>query len=91
VYTTGEAFFNSIKAGLLHQRTFSDATHAVAYIIKYIKLYNRACLDTALSYQSPQYYGKLSAYAFYGVSYDFGVEVDRTFQVPLGYNFLIKS
>ena len=56
-----ESFFHSLKAELVHQRTFENDIEATAHIIEYIEFYNRERLHSALGYQSPGEYEKLCA------------------------------
>lgn len=56
-----ESFFHSMKAELVHQRTFRNEIEAVAHIIEYIEFYNRERLHSSLSYQTPSDYEKLVA------------------------------
>jgi putative transposase len=56
-----ESFFHSMKAELIHQRTFENEIEAVAHIVEYIEFYNRERLHSSLGYQSPERYEKLCA------------------------------
>ena len=56
-----ESFFHSIKAELVHQKSFQDAIEATAHIIEYIGFYNRERLHSGIGYQSPEKYEKLCA------------------------------
>ena len=56
-----ESFFHSMKAELVHQRSFSNDIEAVAHIVEYIEFYNRERLHSALDFQSPARYEKLCA------------------------------
>ena len=56
-----ESFFHTVKAELVHQRSFADPIEATAHIIKYIEFYNRERLHSSLGYQSPKEYEKLCA------------------------------
>ncbi|BAZ94897.1 transposase [Thiohalobacter thiocyanaticus] len=56
-----ESFFHSMKAELIHQRTFENEIEAVAYVVEYIEFYNRERLHSSLGYQSPEKYEKLGA------------------------------
>jgi putative transposase len=58
---TMESFFHSMKAELIHQRSFENEIDAVAHIVEYIEFYNRDRLHSSLDYQSPERYEKLSA------------------------------
>ena len=56
-----ESFFHSMKAELIHQRTFENEIEAVAHVVEYIEFYNRERLHSSLGYQSPEKYEKLCA------------------------------
>ena len=56
-----ESFFHTLKAELVQRRTFSNFIEAVAEIVEYVEFYNRERLHTALGFQSPEKYEKLSA------------------------------
>lgn len=56
-----ESFFHSMKAELVHQRSFENPIEATAHIIEYIEFYNRERLHSGLGYQSPLEYEKLCA------------------------------
>ena len=58
---TVESFFHSLKAELIHHKTFTSAVEAAAHIIEYIEFYNRERLHSALGYQSPEKYERLCA------------------------------
>jgi putative transposase len=58
---TMESFFHSMKAELIHQRSFENEIDAVAHIVEYIEFYNRDRLHSSLDHQSPERYEKLSA------------------------------
>lgn len=56
-----ESFFHTMKAELVHQRSFKNDIDAVAHIVEYIEFYNRERLHSALDFQSPTRYEKLCA------------------------------
>jgi len=56
-----ESFFHSMKAELVHHRSFENTIEATAHIIEYIEFYNRERLHSSLGYQSPENYEKLCA------------------------------
>lgn len=56
-----ESFFHTLKAELIHGRTFHSKIEAVAHIIDYIEFYNRDRLHSSLDYQSPHSYEKIAA------------------------------
>lgn len=56
-----ESFFHTMKAELVHQKSFSDAIEAVANIAEYIAFYNKERIHSSLEYQSPENYEKLYA------------------------------
>jgi len=56
-----ESFFHSMKAELIHQRSFKNDIEAVAHIVEYIEFYNRERLHSSIGYLSPMNYEKLCA------------------------------
>jgi len=56
-----DSFFHTLKAELVHKRTFKNVYEAVAEITEYISFYNRDRLHSSLGYQSPINYEKLCA------------------------------
>lgn len=56
-----ESYFHTLKAELVHQRSFADPVEAAAHIIEYTEFYNRERRHSGLGYQSPEEYGKLCA------------------------------
>lgn len=56
-----ESFFHTLKAELVHTRSFNNPIEAVARIVAYIGFYNRDRLHSSLDYQSPEKYEKLCA------------------------------
>lgn len=50
---TVELFFHTLKAELVHQRSFENDIEAVARIVEYIEFYNRDRLHSGIGYQSP--------------------------------------
>ena len=58
---TMESFFHSMKAEIIHQKTFKNDIDAVAHIVEYIEFYNRERLHSSLDYHSPENYEKLCA------------------------------
>jgi transposase InsO family protein len=56
-----ESFFHTMKAELVHQCEFDNDIAAVAHIVQFVEFYNRERLHSALRYQSPEKYEKLSA------------------------------
>ena len=56
-----ESFFHSMKAEIIHKRTFENVYEAVALIMEYINFYNQERLHSSLEYKSPSEYEKLCA------------------------------
>ena len=56
-----ESFFHTLKAELIHHRTFENEIDAVAHIVEYIEFYNRERLHSGIGYHSPERYERLSA------------------------------
>jgi transposase InsO family protein len=56
-----ESFFHTLKAELVHARSFNNPMEAVANIVAYIGFYNRDRLHSSLDYQSPEIYEKRCA------------------------------
>ena len=56
-----ESYFHTLKAELVHQRSFEHQVEAAAHIIEYTEFYNRERRHSSLGYQSPENYEKLSA------------------------------
>jgi transposase InsO family protein len=56
-----ESYFHTLKAELVHQRSFMDPVEAAAHIIEYTEFHNRERRHSGLDYQSPEDYGKLCA------------------------------
>lgn len=56
-----ESFFHTLKAELVHQRSFKNEIEATAHIIEYIEFYNRERRHSYLGYQSPEKYEILCA------------------------------
>lgn len=56
-----ESYFHTLKAELVHQRSFESPVEAAAHIIEYTEFYNRERRHSSLNYQSPVDYEKLCA------------------------------
>jgi len=56
-----ESFFHTFKAELVQRRIFHNFIEAVAEAVEYVEFYNRERLHSALRFQSPIKYEKLSA------------------------------
>ena len=56
-----ESFFHTMKAELLHQKTFKNDIQAVAHIVEFMEFYNRERLHSGIDYHSPEEYEKLCA------------------------------
>jgi len=56
-----ESYFHTLKAELVHQRSFESPVEATAHIIEYTEFYNRERRHSSLNYQSPEDYEKLCA------------------------------
>jgi putative transposase len=56
-----ESFFHSLKAGLIHGRTFPSVAELRGQLRRYIRYYNYRRLHSALGYQSPVDYEQRAA------------------------------
>jgi transposase InsO family protein len=56
-----ESFFHSLKADVIHGRTFQTVTELRQVLRRYVQYYNHQRLHSALEYQSPVDYERRAA------------------------------
>jgi transposase InsO family protein len=56
-----ESFFHSLKADVIHGRSFQTVTELRQVLRRYVQYYNHRRLHSALEYQSPVDYERRAA------------------------------